>query len=156
MANATSTTTNSRRRYLGAPIPAEGENGVFSESWFPICLSREIPEGEIVGVDFLGGRVVAYRAATGIARVMSAYCAHLGADLSVGDVQGESVRCAFHHWKYNADGICESTKVGDPRRPVHACLHFRPASATASSSLITVNSRGLRFLIFPIPIPNLR
>jgi phenylpropionate dioxygenase-like ring-hydroxylating dioxygenase large terminal subunit len=95
MANATSTTTNSRRRHLGVPIPAEGENGVFSESWFPICLSREIPEGEIVGVDFLGGRVVAYRGATGIARVMSAYCAHLGADLSLGDVQGESAPLSF-------------------------------------------------------------
>ena len=120
-----STTAKSRRRYLGPPIPAEGANGVFSETWFPVCLSREIPAGKIVGVDFLGGRVIAYRGATGIARVMSAYCAHLGADLSVGDVQGESVRCAFHHWKYNADGICESTKVGDAPPP-GACLFAFP------------------------------
>src|SRR5689334_14254525 len=118
-------TTNSRRRHLGPPIPAEGENGVFSESWFPICLSCEIPAGEIVGVDLLGGRVIAYRGATGIARVMSALYTHHGSDLSVGDVLGESVRCALHHWKYNADGICDSTKVGDPPPPT-ACLFAFP------------------------------
>ena len=152
MANATSTATNSRRRHLGPPIPAEGENGVFSESWFPICLSREIPAGEIVGVDFLGGRVVAYRGATGIARVMSAYCAHLGADLSVGDVQGESVRCAFHHWKYNADGICESTKVGDPP-PAGAWLFTFP-TCERYGIVFAYNGERPRFAVPNFPYPD--
>jgi phenylpropionate dioxygenase-like ring-hydroxylating dioxygenase large terminal subunit len=152
MASATSMVTTSRRRHLGPPIPAEGENGVFSESWFPICLSREIPAGKIVGVDFLGGRVVAYRGATGIARVMSAYCAHLGADLSVGDVQGESVRCAFHHWKYNADGICESTKVGDPP-PAGACLFAFP-TCERHGIVFAYNGERPRFAVPNFPYPD--
>lgn len=152
MAIATSSTTNSRRRHLGPPIPAEGENGVFSESWFPICLSREIPAGEILGVDFLGGRVVAYRGATGIAHVMSAYCAHLGADLSVGDVQGESVRCAFHHWKYSADGICESTKVGDPPPP-GACLFAFP-TCERYGIVFAYNGEQPRFAVPNFPYPD--
>lgn len=125
MASQVRTFEMSRRRQLGKPIPAEGEGGVFSESWFPICLSRELTPGKIVGVNFLGGRVIATRGTDGIARVMSAYCAHLGADLSVGEVIGDTVRCAFHHWSYDFDGVCVSTKVGDPPPPA-ACLFKFP------------------------------
>ena len=32
-----------RKRFLGRSIPTEGENGVFSQSWFPLCLSSEVP-----------------------------------------------------------------------------------------------------------------
>src|SRR5437588_12784453 len=99
MGNGINQAAISRRRHLGAPLPHEGDNGLFSESWFPICLSLEIPPGKILGVDFLDGRVVAYRGANGEARVMSAYCAHVGADLSVGDIQGDTIRCAFHLWR---------------------------------------------------------
>ena len=136
----------SRRRHLGAPIPHEGENGLFSESWFPICLSRELPVGKIVGVDFLDGRVVAYRGQTGEARVMSAYCAHVGADLSVGDIQGDTIRCAFHHWRYDGDGVCVSTKVGDPRGERDEGRIRRPGCAQRIARLRDlikgVNERG--------------
>jgi phenylpropionate dioxygenase-like ring-hydroxylating dioxygenase large terminal subunit len=118
-----------RRRYLGPPVPAEGENGLFSESWFPICLSRELPAGKVLGVDFLGGRVVAFRGVDGAAHVLSAYCAHLGADLSVGDVEGDTLRCAFHHWRYDGNGVCVGTKVGDPA-PQGACLFRFPTHET--------------------------
>ncbi|MEV4433876.1 Rieske 2Fe-2S domain-containing protein [Streptomyces sp. NPDC049585] len=93
----------------------EGENGVFSQSWFPLCLSADVGPGSVVGVDFLGGRVAVYRgAAGGPARVLSAYCAHVGADLSVGDVVGERLRCRFHRWEYEGSGLCAATGIGDP------------------------------------------
>src|SRR5260370_41806667 len=97
MGNALSAVTNPRRRHLGKAIPAEGENGLFSESWFPICLSTSLLPGKVLGVDFLGGRVVAVLTLSGTAQGLSAFCAHLGADLSVGDVDGETLRCAFPH-----------------------------------------------------------
>ena len=125
MGNGISQASVPRRRQLGAPLPREGDNGLFSESWFPICLSAELPAGKILGVDFLDGRVVAYRGENGEARVMSAYCAHVGADLSVGDIQGDTIRCAFHHWRYDGNGVCVSTKVGDPP-PKAACLFKFP------------------------------
>lgn len=137
------------RRHLGAPIPAEGENGMFSETWFPICLSRNLAPGKIVGADFLGGRVVAMRGADGVARVMSAYCAHLGADLSVGDVQGNDIRCAFHHWLYNSDGRCIATKVGDPPPP-GACL-FRFPTTEKFGIVFAYNGDNPRFTIPDFP-----
>jgi phenylpropionate dioxygenase-like ring-hydroxylating dioxygenase large terminal subunit len=87
---------------------------LFSQTWFPICLSQALPCGAVVGSEFLGGRVVAFRGSDGRAQVLSAYCVHLGADLSVGHVVGDTIQCRFHHWKFGADGYCKATGIGDP------------------------------------------
>jgi nitrite reductase/ring-hydroxylating ferredoxin subunit len=113
------------RRRAGAPLPKEGENGVFSQSWFPIALSSEVPAGTVIGREFLDGKVVIYRGATGTVQVLSAYCPHIGADLSVGTVVGDNVQCAFHHWQFNADGVCAKTGLGDAP-PRNACLYNFP------------------------------
>ena len=70
-------------RALLDAVPAEGENGLFSMSWYPICLSADVVAGQVIGCDFLDGRVIVMRAQDGIVQVMSAYCPHMGADLSV-------------------------------------------------------------------------
>jgi nitrite reductase/ring-hydroxylating ferredoxin subunit len=90
---------------------------LYSQSWFAICTSQELGPNVVLGRDFLGGRVIAYRGADGVARVKSAYCAHLGADLSAGCVIGNDVRCPFHHWEYGTDGRCMRTGIGDPAPP---------------------------------------
>ncbi len=94
--------------------PAEGQEGLFSQSWFPVCLSREIKKGEIRGFDFLDGRIVIMRGEDGKAQALSAYCPHLGADLAVGDVIGNEIRCAFHHWRYDCSGQCTRTGTEHP------------------------------------------
>ncbi len=37
---------------------------------------------------------------------MDARCPHLGADLGQGAVVDDRIRCAFHHWAYDASGQC--------------------------------------------------
>lgn len=95
-------------------IPREGENGLFTQSWFPICQSADVPPASIRGFDFLDGRVIVVRSAGGKVRVQSALCPHVGADLACGDLVGDEVRCAFHHWRYDAQGKCAATGIGDP------------------------------------------
>lgn len=106
-------------------IPAEGENGVFTQSWYAMALSREVAIGQVVGRDFLDGKIVLFRGANGRAVAMSAYCPHVGADLSVGEVIGNNLRCAFHHWQYDQDGRCVKTGIGD-KPPKGACLFVFP------------------------------
>lgn len=96
------------------PIPHEGEGGVFSQSWFPVCLSEDVSNGSVQGFDFLDGQIVIFRNAEGAAKAMSAYCPHLGANLCVGDVVDDTVRCPFHHWRYDHSGKCVATGGGDP------------------------------------------
>nr|AYM54198.1 hypothetical protein [Sorangium cellulosum] len=74
--------------------------------WYPLALSGEVTGAAPLGRDFLGGRVVLYRDAAGAPVVQSAYCPHLGADLSVGDIVDGEIRCAFHHWSFDAAGRC--------------------------------------------------
>ena len=102
------------QRPRGKPIPREGENGVFTESWFPICPSYEIAKGQVIGRPFLNGRVIVFRGEDGVAQVLSAYCPHMGADLGVGRVVGNHVACAFHKWEYDGAGFCRRTGIGDP------------------------------------------
>src|SRR5262245_41163179 len=105
-------------------IPAEGENGLFSQSWFPLCKSQDVQPGQVIGRNFLDGRVVVLRGADGRARVLSAYCPHLGADLATGSVIGENLRCAFHHWEYDGSGRCVRTGIGDPPPPGARLFEF--------------------------------
>jgi phenylpropionate dioxygenase-like ring-hydroxylating dioxygenase large terminal subunit len=112
-------------RRLENPVPAEGAAGLFSQSWFPLCRSDQLAAGQVRGENFLDGKVVVYREQDGTARVVSAYCPHVGADLSLGCVVGNRLRCAFHHWEYDARGVCVRTAIGDPA-PASARLFSFP------------------------------
>jgi nitrite reductase/ring-hydroxylating ferredoxin subunit len=114
-----------KMKRIWRPVPAEGENGVFSQSWFAVAWSSEVPVGKVVGRDFLDGRIVLFRGENGRLVAMSAYCPHVGADLAVGEVIGNNLRCAFHHWQYNQDGQCVKTGIGD-KPPKGACTFVFP------------------------------
>jgi len=68
-------------------------------------------------------RAIAYRGENGQAVVMNAYCRHLGADLSMGKVFGNDIRCAFHHWQYGPDGAC--TKIPASEKIPKAAKMFK-------------------------------
>ncbi len=97
----------------GKPMPPQGEAGGYDQNWYPIALSKDVREGEVYGTEFLNGRVIAIRDADGKAQVLSAYCRHLGADLSDADLVGGKVVCPFHKWGYDATGQCVQTMTGD-------------------------------------------
>lgn len=109
-----STTETEIRTRVRNPVPREGEGGLYSQSWFPVCRSDEVPAGSVIGRPFLGGRVAIFRGTDGVARVTSAYCLHVGADLTLGRVAGNHLVCPFHHWEYGPDGRCVRTGIGDP------------------------------------------
>jgi len=89
----------------------------FHQSWFPVALASELSTGAVLGQDFLGTRVILYRDPAGKARVQSAYCPHLGADLSVGQVVDGQIRCAYHHWRFDCTGRCVDIPTGDKIPP---------------------------------------
>jgi nitrite reductase/ring-hydroxylating ferredoxin subunit len=109
------TTGPSRRRHN--PIQREGDEGLYRQSWYAVCRSQDVPRHGVIGRAFFGGKVVVYRDAGGKVHVQSAYCAHVGADLSLGEVTSEGLRCPFHHWTYGGDGRCLKTGIGDPAPP---------------------------------------
>ena len=93
------------------PLP-EGVGG-FSMAWYPVAMSDEVGPRDVVGRELFDGKVVVFRDGSGRAVVVSAFCRHLGADLSDGDVTDGCLRCPYHHWSYDETGRCVSTASGD-------------------------------------------
>ncbi len=104
----------SPRSYLDHDAP---DDGTFHQSWFPLALSSALPAGAVIATDILGTRLIAYRDAQGHVVVQSAYCPHLGADLSMGQVIDGRIRCAYHHWSFGATGQCEHIPTCDKIPP---------------------------------------
>ena len=73
----------------GEPFEPQGHRG-FDQCWYPLALASELMAGEVLGREFLNGKVVLFRTQNGEPHVMSAYCRHLGADLSIGTVVGDA------------------------------------------------------------------
>lgn len=104
-------------------LPAEGDNGLYSQTWYPVCLGEELTADTIVGREFLGGRVIAFRDAHGEACVTSAFCAHLGVDLQCAALVDGLVRCPYHHFYY--DGRGKAVKIGNGETPPSAARLYR-------------------------------
>lgn len=106
------------RRYIDQQPGTEWrywEGGAHFQAWYPVHVAADLEPGMIVGRKFLGSKIIIYRDPEGKAVAQSAYCPHLGADLSGGEICEGQVRCPYHHWSYDKDGAC--TKVASGTRP---------------------------------------
>ena len=111
-----------------------GRNGMaepgcdaFHRCWFPVGLASEITGDAVCGIDMLGDRVIAYRDAAGKPVVQSAWCPHLGADLSIGRLVDGQIRCAYHHWRFDGAGSCVHIPTGD-KIPTGARIFTYPSA----------------------------
>jgi nitrite reductase/ring-hydroxylating ferredoxin subunit len=114
-------------------------------SWYLFCESRRLRQGPL-SKRILGQQLVAFRTASGRAVVMEAHCAHLGADLGLGTVVGETIQCPFHNWRYGADGVCTSIP-NSSHIPSFACLRTYPVEERHGYLFFFNRSEPL----FPLP-----
>lgn len=80
---------------------------VVVKGWYIACPSREIPKTKAKSLTLCGQKIVIFRGEDGEIRALNAYCPHLGTDLGIGKVDGNLIRCFFHHWAFDADGKCQ-------------------------------------------------
>jgi phenylpropionate dioxygenase-like ring-hydroxylating dioxygenase large terminal subunit len=95
------------------------------EGWYAVALSEEVSQDRPFGCEFLGGRVVVYRRSSGEPVVLTARCPHMGADLALGDVVGDDIRCTYHHFCFGPKGDCASIPSKGPIPP-SARVHSYP------------------------------
>ncbi len=86
-------------------VPAAQDYAQYPPSWYPFCLSSDLGKKPIFR-KMLGKELVAFRGESGRVTVISAYCAHLGANLAGGCVKGDSIECPYHGWRFGQDGAC--------------------------------------------------
>jgi phenylpropionate dioxygenase-like ring-hydroxylating dioxygenase large terminal subunit len=79
----------------------------FPNGWFAIAHDDELVPGELRTLHRLGRDLVAWRGEDGRARVVDAYCPHLGAHLGGGTIRGNTIQCPFHSWRFDGEsGAC--------------------------------------------------
>jgi nitrite reductase/ring-hydroxylating ferredoxin subunit len=96
---------------------------VVSQSWYPAMRSRTLEPRAIRSFELGLRRIAVYRDDEGGVHAMEARCPHLGADLAKGGVEGDAIRCAFHHWSFGANGNCRDAP-GHLRPPVRRARIF--------------------------------
>ena len=75
--------------------------------WYQVACSDELPPGGIERLRYFDRDLIAGRTESGKAFVLDAHCPHLGADLGEGGrIEGERIRCPFHGWCFDSEGIC--------------------------------------------------
>src|SRR5512143_3232660 len=96
-----------------APASARYPFPSYPSGWYAVAYSEELPPGGVLGLSYFGRELVAFRTASGEACVADAYCPHMGAHLARGGrMVGETLRCPFHGFLFDAKGAC----VGTPYR----------------------------------------
>jgi len=81
--------------------------------WYVICESGDVTEKPFART-ILDQAMVVYRAKSGEVVVLEDYCPHRGMPLSMGNVEGDSIRCGYHGMLIGRDGGCKSMP-GQPR-----------------------------------------
>jgi len=90
-------------KITSAPLPDR-----YARGWHCLGLAEPYRDGKPHCIHAFDTKLVAFVGENGKISILDAYCPHMGADLSVGEVEGNALVCPFHHWKWGTDGICKS------------------------------------------------
>lgn len=74
--------------------------------WQPIYVSEKLAQGSIVPIRILGEALALYRGESGKAHVITNECPHRLSVLSTGWIEGDTIRCRYHGWRYDESGRC--------------------------------------------------
>ena len=94
--------------------------GANPDYWYPVALSRNVRSGRVHAAAFAGERMALYRGGSGLVYALEDRCAHRQVPLSMGVVEGETLRCCYHAWAYRGDGRISQIPYlskGDGRPP---------------------------------------
>jgi len=95
--------------------------------WHVVAAASEAELESAISVRLLGENLALYRTEHGDLGLMAQKCAHRGASLEYGIPEPDGLRCPYHGWKYDAEGVCietpaeppEATFVGRVRIPAY-------------------------------------
>jgi phenylpropionate dioxygenase-like ring-hydroxylating dioxygenase large terminal subunit len=77
------------------------------DGWFQVAYSDDLDKNQVLPLKYFDRDLVLFRTESGEAKVLDAFCPHLGAHLGHGGkVEGGCIRCPFHAWKFDGAGSC--------------------------------------------------
>ena len=79
---------------------------VVTKGWYIAASSHDLASKQTKSIDLCGQKIVLFRGEDSKVRALDAYCPHMGTNLSIGKVDGNYIRCFFHHWAFDGTGDC--------------------------------------------------
>jgi 5,5'-dehydrodivanillate O-demethylase len=81
--------------------------GIFMRRfWHAITRSEDLPAGRALPIRIMGENYTLFRGTAGRAQIIAEKCPHRGAQMHLGWVEAETIRCVYHGWKYDCSGQC--------------------------------------------------
>lgn len=87
----------------------------FPRGWFAVAESVQVKRAPL-NVHYFGQDMVIYRGESGRVIMLDAYCPHMGTHIGKCEhsatvlngtyLEGDSIRCPFHAWRFGPDGRC--------------------------------------------------
>ena len=78
--------------------------GLDPNFWYAAEISRRLPPGTVIEVQFWGESIALFRDEQGIAHALANRCVHRQLKLSLGAVNGCRLVCPYHGWAYDGAG----------------------------------------------------
>tara|TARA_R110001599_G_scaffold353459_2_gene592798 strand:- start:48254 stop:49342 length:1089 start_codon:yes stop_codon:yes gene_type:complete len=107
----------------------------FPRGWFIVAESSEL-DGGPMAVRFFGQDLALYRGESGRPVMLDAYCAHMGTHITAStsamivkngeQIEGDSIRCPYHGWRYNPAGEVDDIPYFDGPCPKSASIRSYP------------------------------
>ncbi|HEY4546904.1 MAG TPA: Rieske 2Fe-2S domain-containing protein [Pedomonas sp.] len=105
----------------------------YPRGWFMVARSSDV-EAAPVALHLFGRELVLYRGESGRAFLLDAYCPHMQAHLAAQQtsssgarrIEGDSIRCPYHWWRFGPDGRCNHVPYFDGEIPPAAKVRAYP------------------------------
>ncbi|WP_269618175.1 Rieske 2Fe-2S domain-containing protein [Zhongshania sp. BJYM1] len=107
----------------------------FPRGWFLIAEASELNHKPLA-LHFFDKDLALYRGESGTPILLDAHCPHMQCHIAAGDsaviakdgaqIEGDSIRCPYHGWRFGADGVCDDIPYFDGPKPRSARLKSYP------------------------------
>jgi 5,5'-dehydrodivanillate O-demethylase oxygenase subunit len=74
--------------------------------WIAVHRSEDLEAGKAKAIRIMSEDYTLYRGESGRAQVLDYRCPHRGAQMYLGWVEGDDIRCIYHGWKFAPSGQC--------------------------------------------------
>jgi phenylpropionate dioxygenase-like ring-hydroxylating dioxygenase large terminal subunit len=78
--------------------------GLHPDHWYAVEYDTRVAPGTVTEVRFWGRSIAVFRGADGTLGAIENRCAHRHVKLSIGQVTGCTLTCAYHGWSYDTNG----------------------------------------------------
>ncbi|MGB9369701.1 MAG: aromatic ring-hydroxylating dioxygenase subunit alpha [Xanthobacteraceae bacterium] len=123
------------------------------EYWYIAGQSGELAAGKPIARRLLGTDLVLWRDRNGGVNALQEYCAHRGAPLSRGRVQGDNIQCPFHGWTFDRSGRCVAIPSLPDDCPIPRRATVRAYPAREAGGYVWVYLGEKTDTLPPLPLP---